>query len=365
MNQEKQKKFLLSIAYYGGIALGAYLVLRFLIPPLVPFLIGFCIAWILRRPTSYLNKKLHITHKIPAAILTAIFYILILCILFFAGTQLFSALKNLLPKLPDMFTNQLLPFINRCIDKIKEFARPFDASAAAQIDTWFNEIASSMSQMITALSSSAVKLISSIAAGTPDMILKIVLTVVTTFYFALDFERITSFLGRILPPGIKKKILPLKEKAQSSLKIFLRSYFLIFLLTFAELSIGFLILHVPYAVLIALLVAIIDLMPVLGTGLILLPWAVISAVIGKIPFAIGMVLLYLLITIIRNIVEPKLVGKQMGLHPLATLISMFVGLQLFGILGMFLLPVLLSLLLQFKRDGILKLPSWMEEKTSS
>ena len=364
MNQEKQKKFLLAIAYYGVIIIGVYLGLRFLLPPLVPFLIGFCIAWILRCPTSYLNKKLHITHKIPAAILTAVFFILIVGILFFAGTQLFSALKNLLPKLPEIFTGQLLPFIDRCVDEVKEFSVQFDESVEAQIDIWFNETASSMSQMITTLSSSAVKLISSIAAGTPEIILKIVLTVVSAFYFALDFERITAFIGRLLPQKVKNTILPVKDKTVSSLKIFIRSYFLIFLLTFAELSVGFLLLHVPYAVFIALLVAVIDLMPVLGTGLILLPWTVILAVMGNIPFAVGMAVLYIAITVIRNIVEPKLVGKQIGLHPLATLVGMFVGLQLFGILGMFLLPVILSVLVQFKQDGIITLPAWMEKDSS-
>lgn len=93
---------------------------------------------------------------------------------------------------------------------------------------------------------------------------------------------------------------------------------------------------------------------ILGTGLVLLPWALVAGVMGNMFLAIGMLALYVVITAIRNVVEPKLVGRKIGLHPLATLISMFVGLQLFGILGMFLFPLLLSLGVQFKRDGLLQ-----------
>lgn len=119
-------------------------------------------------------------------------------------------------------------------------------------------------------------------------------------------------------------------------------------------------MRIPYAVWIGLLVAVIDIMPVLGTGTVLLPCAVIAVFMKNIPLAIGMLLLYIVITAIRNTVEPKLVGQQIGLHPLATLISMFLGLQLLGIVGLFAFPVILSLLIQFRKDGILPLPSWMK-----
>ena len=199
-------------------------------------------------------------------------------------------------------------------------------------------------------------------AGMRGMILRIVLTVISTFFISMDFDRIVCFLKRLLP---EKAIGPIREKLFQSLKIFLRSYCLIFLITFSELSAGLFILRIPYAVWIGLLVAVVDIMPVLGTGLVLLPWAVIAAFMGNFPLAAGMVLLYILMTAVRNIVEPRLVGCQIGLHPLATLISMFVGMQLFGIIGLFVLPVALSLAVQFLRDGVLPLPAWMHRQSGS
>lgn len=361
MNQEKQKKFLLAIAYYGIILVGAIIGIRYLFSPLLPFLCGFLIAWLLRRPARYLSEKCRLPYKLFAAILTAVFYILIIGLLFLAGTQLFSAMKELFQMLPELFSNQLLPLTDRLINTVEDFFGQFDRSVAAQMDSWFLELSSTLMQMITSLSSSALKYISGVAAKTPTMILRVVLTVISTFYFSFDFERIKAFICHILPKKLTNAVMPLKDKAVSSLKIFVRSYCLIFLLTSAELVLGFLILRVPYPAVLGVLVAFIDLMPILGTGLILLPWALISAITGKLLFAFGILMLYIVITIIRNIVEPKLVGKQIGLHPLATLISMFVGLQLFGIIGMFILPVTLSIIVQLRRDGILSAPSWMKE----
>ena len=203
------------------------------------------------------------------------------------------------------------------------------------------------------------KSISGFAAGMPMMILRIVLTILSTFFISMDFERIICFIKKLLPEKAAKTIQPIKEKIFYSPKIFLRSYCLIFLMTFAELSIGFLLMKIPYAILIGLLVAVIDIMPVLGTGLVLLPWAAIAAIMSNYPIAIGLIVLYIIMTVVRNTVEPRLVGQQIGLHPLATLTSMFLGMQLFGIIGLFVFPVVLSLLVQFERDGVLPHPSWM------
>src|SRR5699024_9383370 len=120
---------------------------------------------------------------------------------------------------------------------------------------------------------------------------------------------------------------------------------------FVELAIGLSIIGVDRAVLIALGIAVFDILPVLGTGGIMLPWAAIRALAGDYRMAISLFVVYLIITVIRNIIEPKIVGQQIGLHPVVTLISMFVGLQLFGAVGLFGLPITLSLLRNLNDNG--------------
>ena len=126
-------------------------------------------------------------------------------------------------------------------------------------------------------------------------------------------------------------------------------------LTFVELSIGLTIIHVPNSVIIALLIAIFDILPVLGTGGIMIPWVVISAFSGDYPLALGLLIVYVVITIIRNILEPKIVGSQIGLHPVITLCSMFIGVQLFGVIGLFGFPIGLSLLRYLNENGTIHL----------
>ena len=107
---------------------------------------------------------------------------------------------------------------------------------------------------------------------------------------------------------------------------------------------------IPYAPIIGLMVAIFDILPVLGTGGILLPWTVVLLVMKNFSMGIGMFVLYLVITIIRNTMEPKLVGKQIGLHPLATMISLYVGLKVIGFWGMLIFPTSLAVLSSMRKE---------------
>jgi predicted PurR-regulated permease PerM len=135
----------------------------------------------------------------------------------------------------------------------------------------------------------------------------------------------------------------------------LQGYILILLITFGELAIGFTLLRIDYSVLIAVAVALLDILPVVGTGTVLIPWSLISLLIGKIPQGIGLLVLYITITVVRNIIEPRIIGARIGLHPLATLIFMYLGLHLFGVIGMLLLPLIIILLKNAQDAGVLKI----------
>ena len=145
-----------------------------------------------------------------------------------------------------------------------------------------------------------------------------------------------GFCLRQLSTRSKKVVLQIKEYVIGTLFVCIRSYALIMSLTFVELSIF-------------------DILPVLGTGGIMIPWVVISAFSGDYPLALGLLIVYVVITIIRNILEPKIVGSQIGLHPVITLCSMFIGVQLFGVIGLFGFPIGLSLLRYLNENGTIHL----------
>lgn len=156
--------------------------------------------------------------------------------------------------------------------------------------------------------------------------------------------------------GEKRGIITgLKENVLGTLGKFLRAYTLIISITFLELSTGFWIIGIPNAVLFGLVVAIIDIMPILGTGAVLIPWSVVALIMGNTKVGLGMLFLYIIITVVRQVLEPKIVGQQIGLHPLVTLILMYVGAQLMGVLGLFALPIMATILVKLNKEGSIHL----------
>lgn len=218
-----------------------------------------------------------------------------------------------------------------------------------------------MEQTVSALSMNVVSAVPALITKIPSAVVLLVVTVISTFFMASDYEKITTFIKRILPPKGVRFCRNIKVQGFHTVKIYVKSYSFLMILTFIELLIGLWILKIPYAGWIALVIAVFDILPILGTGGILLPWALIACFFGNYPMAAGILILYIVITVIRNMAEPKLVGKQMGIHPLATLIAMFAGMKLFGLIGLIGFPMMLSILISMDRGGELSFP-WMEKE---
>ena len=343
MNVEKKKSFLIHAAYYAAIIGIALIAIRYLLRPLLPFIIGFFVAWILQRPAKAISRKFHLYRRISALLLGAAFYSIVFIAAVTAGVQVISALENLVPQLPALYANIILPLMTNAFDKLDVYLANVDPEIVEIVEKMISQLLSYMSQLVSTLSVTAVRLASSLITSLPSIILSIILTVISTFFIALDFDNIIGFVKRAMPTNVQSTVSQTVTTGVSSIRKILISYILILLLSFAELSLGLLILRVPYAVGIALMIAVMDIMPILGTGLVLIPWALIAGVMRNVRMAVGIGLLYIIMVAVRNVVEPKLVGSQMGLHPLVTLISMFVGLQLFGIVGLFGFPISLSL----------------------
>jgi predicted PurR-regulated permease PerM len=164
----------------------------------------------------------------------------------------------------------------------------------------------------------------------------------STIFVVSDYERIVGFYRDKTPQSIRKVLDNIRYYLTNTLFVVIRSYALIMLLTFTELSVLFSVFGIANPVLKAAVIAVFDIMPILGTGGIMIPWAIIALVLGNVPMALELFLIYAIVTVVRNYVEPKIVGTQLGLHPVVTLIAMFVGLRIFGFWGLFGLPVGIS-----------------------
>ena len=179
--------------------------------------------------------------------------------------------------------------------------------------------------------------------------------IIATVFITADYPLLKGFvLGQLSAPQ-RQRAHEIRVHLGKTLGRYVRSYALILLITFCELSAGLLLLGVDAAVLIALLIALFDILPVVGSGTVLIPWAIITAILGNYRLAAGLLLLYVVIVIVRNVIEPKIVGQQVGLHHIVTLLSMVVGTYVFGPIGLLGLPVALAIAVSMNDAGVIRL----------
>jgi sporulation integral membrane protein YtvI len=173
----------------------------------------------------------------------------------------------------------------------------------------------------------------------PNALFTTAVVIIATYYFAIDRVKINSFFLSLFPEKFRPVLKNTRDVLANTVGKYLRAYGLLFFITFGELLLAFIILGIDYSFILALVIALVDFLPVLGTGTVLIPWGIILIVMGNYGLGIGILVTYVIITVVRQVVEPKIVGKFIGLPPIAALASMYIGLNLMGLLGLFLFPL--------------------------
>ena len=350
MNIEKKRQFIINTVFYAIIICLVLIVCKYLVPILLPFILAFILASVLVIPAKKLAGKNSKIRRFCAIIVGVIFFVLLFLGIAFLGVALVDWFLGFLEFIPRLYQDEILPMLNFLYLELAERLTFAEPELTAKINGVFQNFIGNIGNFISSFSVNAIKAVTSGIAGIPGLIIKLILMIISCFFFLLDYDKIMAFFVSLIPKGKEKNFETIKWYVTNTLLVYIKSYSLLFLMTYVELSIGFQILGIPYAPIIGLMVAVFDILPVLGTGGILLPWTVVLLVMKNIPMGIGMFVLYLVITVIRNTMEPKLVGKQIGLHPLATMISLFVGLKVVGFWGMLIFPTTLAVLSSMKKE---------------
>ncbi|WFR56636.1 sporulation integral membrane protein YtvI [Anaerocolumna sp. AGMB13025] len=347
MNLNKQKSFLVRFAYFAVILGLAYISIKYFLPLLMPFVIGLIVAAVLRPFIDIISGKLHLKRPFVSIVILLIFYSFIASLAILVSARAFLFLQNLFYHLPKLYKDSIEPAINQGSDELlKRFP-----DIEYYLEDIFNSINDSIFSFLTKASSTVVGAITGFAGQVPSILIKFIFTIVSSFFFTIDYHRIAGFVLKQFSDEKRSMIIKVKDNVIGTLGKFIKAYTTLIIITFLELSVGFIILKVPNSFLVAALVAFVDILPILGTGAVLLPWAIISFIFGNNPMGIGILILYVIITVVRQTLEPKVVGQQIGLHPVVTLICIFVGAQLLGVVGIFLLPVTATILKKLNDEG--------------
>lgn len=352
---EKKRAFLINIGYYGFFVAVLALAGRYLLPVLMPFLVAFILAFLLQAPGAAIERSTGLPKRRICVLLLILFYILVFGAVFFGGGKVFSVVRSLVISIPGIYRRDILPLLNYVMEGISASLSRADPFISLQIENSLEQVVQNIGQMVSALSVDILQIVSEYITRIPSTLIRVVITVVTSFYMCADFDRIKDMFFSLLPERGRQFCLDVKKYGINMIKAYIKSYSLLLSMTFVELALGFQILGIPHPMIVALLIAVFDILPVLGTGGILIPWALILAVIGNYSLALGILILYIIVTAVRNTVEPRIVGKQIGVHPLLTLMAMFTGVSLAGLPGLILLPMAVMILVNMEKNGAIHL----------
>ena len=327
----------------AGVLLG-YLAVRYAGRAALVFLIAWAVAAVIDPLARKTEKHLRLPRKLCAAVYVTVLLGLLGLVLFFAVRRLVRELEGLLEWLSDngavvvQKLGEAMEYLGALPAKLTGVTAGEGDGAEILRDSVTSMVSGVINETVSGLGTAVTSLLSKLLRAAPEALITLVVTVMACFYLSMDYQGIRDRLIGLLPSRAQMRAQAIRKRGAMAIRGYLRAYVVLFLLTFGQVFVGLLLLRQRYAFLIALLIALVDILPVLGTGTVLIPWAIVMLILGRYPFGFGLLILYGVVTVVRQIAEPSLVGGRLGLHPLASLFFMFLGFQLFGVLGMLLGP---------------------------
>jgi len=348
MKIEEKKNFIINVVFGVIIIAFAYLFIKYLLPAFMPFVLAFILAYFAIVMARKLFKKDNATVRTVCLIIV---YLIIGIIITTITVVVINKLIEFFTTFPDFYTNGIQPFIVQVKKNLLAISKTMPKDVSVYLTSFIDGVFEAINTIISSISSYFIEMATPIITGAPALLINLMVVIVASFYFIYDYERVIEFIFRIMNEKTKRIFDEVKNYVGNKLIKILWSYIKIMFITFVELAIGLLLFGVDNAIIISMLTALLDILPVLGVGTILIPWGIVDICIGNYFLGIGILVLYTIINLIRNVIEPKMVGDDLGLRPLPTLIAMMIGLNLFGIIGMFGLPLIISFYINRKKKA--------------
>lgn len=312
----------------------------YLLPYFAPFIFALFFALLLEPFNQWLMKWLKINRPIAANISYFLFLGGVLLLSYFLITKIISEAYELIKFIQRNIPNIQLWF-NDAAQQINDLILVFPPELGTQINSAITGFVNQLSN-INLLSTWGAQTIS-ITASIPNFFFTVLIFFIALYMINLDLNNINRRFFSYFKANSKPKAIAVLSDLRSATIGFLKAQIILSTITYIVSLGGLLILDVRYAMVLALLIVVVDILPILGTGSVLVPWGLFWITQGDIFLGIGLVLLFVVITVFRKIIEPKILGERIGLGPLSTLVSIWIGFKVMGVLGVFLAPLLVIL----------------------
>lgn len=345
MNLEEKKKLIINFTYFIVWIVILYLLFKVAAVYLLPFLIGLIIAYIVQKPATVVSEKIKIKKDSCAAILSVLIFIFISILIVLFIKIIYNQSVSLISSFSVEIENIKI-LVEQLYKITNNFFKKIDFGVQGTLKSFSTD---TISELLSNISLYISEIITNAIRNLPSLFISGTVTVVSTFYISKDYCKLLNFVKGFVSKSLYKKFVDIKNVFTECFFKFVIGYFWLFIITFSELMVGFFIIGIKHFIVLALFIALLDLLPVIGTGTVLLPWAILNIFRSEYFMGFGLIFLYLIITLFRNFIEPKVISKQIDINPIFTLIFIFLGFRLGGIFGMLFLPIILTVLFTYYR----------------
>ena len=318
--------------------LGLCLVI-FLGPRLLRFFMPFVVGWILALLANplvrFLERRVKLVRRHGSMLIIIAALAIVISLFYGAGLLVYREMGSFLADAPEIYQS-VIAEIGDALQNGRKLAEYFPQNLQPPLLAFSDNLDGLFGKLVSRAAEPTVQIAGHVAKSIPNLLVNMVIIILSSYLFLADRESIMRWLKEHLPAFVFRYIEYMKRDAKGVIGGYFLAQFRIMCVVALILAAGFLVLGVRYGVLLAFLTAILDFLPIFGTGTVLFPWAVVKLFAGEYAYATGLILLYILTQVVRQIIQPKIVGESMGLPPLMTLFLLYLGFKLRGLTGMIL-----------------------------
>ncbi len=350
----KWKKYVKSIVAFlftvVAIAAGIFLGIKFM-KFFMPFVIGWLIALIANPLVRMLERRLKVARKHTSMFLIIGVLAAIVAGIYLIGVKTIEETRLLIEQAPAMYEGIREDFqvagenLSMIIEELPE-------SVQDSLQEFQDSVGTLAGKAVSKISQITVDQAGAIAKNLPSILIAIIFTILSAYFFIADRDKILEFGRANTPQVIQEHWRMLTDSFKKVFGGYFKAQFKIMGVIGVIIFIGLMILHVKFAAVIAVLIALLDMLPFFGTGTAFVPWALFKIISGDVQYAVGLIILYLITQLVRRIIEPKVVGDTIGINPLLTLVFMYAGYQFSGVLGMILAVPVGAIAINFYKAGV-------------
>ncbi len=327
----------------------------YLIKLFMPFILAFVFALAVNPLARYLEKHL----KIPRTASALIVIILLIgglgTLISWAVYKVVNELREMYFQIPEIYADAL-SWIELLKDRLSGIYEMLPGNIQLSMTQLSDNLSAAAADFINTYSLPVVLSAGNIATSLPSMLISVIVFLLSSFFMISDFDRVQAFVKKPLSHHTKERISLLSSQLKKYLGGYVKAQVIIMTVVFFVLFIGLSILDVNFALLIALGIAIFDALPFFGSGAVLWPWSIVSFIMGDFKMGIAAIVIYVIIIITRQLIEPKIVSKNIGMNPILTLMSMYLGFKVLSIGGMILGPIIMMLIVSLYKAEVFEKP---------